>query len=203
MVGDTRRAGVAKQQPCNRRLVGEPVVAACSPVVDGEQRAGVRPSRVAHARPMLSGGPVLTRSEPNLRIPGPTSLPRERREAGSRQMINHRGPEFRELLEARPGRHEAVLRDDGRHRDPDVRRDRRARGGRRQHPRRAIACWASRSARSVTASRRSPRPTGPRLTRSPPSGAGRRRRRGPRAIAPAGGDSGPCCSPTTRHRPAS
>jgi aspartate aminotransferase-like enzyme len=41
----------------------------------------------------------LTRSEPNLRIPGPTSLPPSVREAGARQMINHRGPEFRELLE--------------------------------------------------------------------------------------------------------
>jgi aspartate aminotransferase-like enzyme len=41
----------------------------------------------------------VTRSEPNLRIPGPTSLPATVREAGARQMINHRGPEFRELLE--------------------------------------------------------------------------------------------------------
>ena len=40
----------------------------------------------------------MTRSEPNLRIPGPTSLPATVREAGARQMINHRGPEFRELL---------------------------------------------------------------------------------------------------------
>ena len=40
----------------------------------------------------------MTRSEPNLRIPGPTSLPAEVREAGSRQMINHRGPEFAALL---------------------------------------------------------------------------------------------------------
>jgi aspartate aminotransferase-like enzyme len=40
----------------------------------------------------------LTRTEPNLRIPGPTSLPPTVREAGGRQMINHRGPEFRELL---------------------------------------------------------------------------------------------------------
>jgi aspartate aminotransferase-like enzyme len=40
----------------------------------------------------------LTRSEPNLRIPGPTSLPPTVREAGGRQMINHRGPEFKELL---------------------------------------------------------------------------------------------------------
>jgi len=41
----------------------------------------------------------LTHAEPNLRIPGPTSLPPTVREAGGRQMINHRGPEFRELLE--------------------------------------------------------------------------------------------------------
>lgn len=40
----------------------------------------------------------MTRFEPNLRIPGPTSLPPSVREAGARQMINHRGPEFRELL---------------------------------------------------------------------------------------------------------
>jgi len=41
----------------------------------------------------------LSRFEPNLRIPGPTSLPPTVKEAGGRQMINHRGPEFRELLE--------------------------------------------------------------------------------------------------------
>jgi aspartate aminotransferase-like enzyme len=40
----------------------------------------------------------LTRSEPNLRIPGPTSLPQSVREVGARQMINHRGPEFKDLL---------------------------------------------------------------------------------------------------------
>ena len=40
----------------------------------------------------------MTRTEPNLRIPGPTSLPLTVREAGARQMINHRGPEFKELL---------------------------------------------------------------------------------------------------------
>jgi aspartate aminotransferase-like enzyme len=34
----------------------------------------------------------------NLRIPGPTSLPASVRTAGSRQMINHRGPEFKALL---------------------------------------------------------------------------------------------------------
>jgi aspartate aminotransferase-like enzyme len=34
----------------------------------------------------------------HLRIPGPTPLPDQVREAGSRQMINHRGPEFRELI---------------------------------------------------------------------------------------------------------
>ena len=35
--------------------------------------------------------------EPNLRIPGPTSLPDAVREAGARQMVNHRGPEFAAL----------------------------------------------------------------------------------------------------------
>jgi len=40
----------------------------------------------------------VPRSEPNLRIPGPTSLPPSVREAGGRQMINHRGAEFKELL---------------------------------------------------------------------------------------------------------
>lgn len=34
----------------------------------------------------------------NLRIPGPTSLPEPVRVAGSRQMVNHRGPEFKALL---------------------------------------------------------------------------------------------------------
>jgi aspartate aminotransferase-like enzyme len=40
----------------------------------------------------------LTSPEINLRIPGPTVLPPSVREAGGRQMINHRGPEFKELL---------------------------------------------------------------------------------------------------------
>ena len=40
----------------------------------------------------------MTRFEPNLRIPGPTSLPPTVREAGGRQMVNHRGEEFRALL---------------------------------------------------------------------------------------------------------
>ncbi len=34
----------------------------------------------------------------NLRIPGPTPLPASVREAGSRQMVGHRGPEFQELV---------------------------------------------------------------------------------------------------------
>ncbi|MDO8483818.1 MAG: alanine--glyoxylate aminotransferase family protein [Candidatus Limnocylindrales bacterium] len=41
----------------------------------------------------------MDRFEPNLRIPGPTSLPPSVREAGARQMINHRGPEFAAMLE--------------------------------------------------------------------------------------------------------
>ncbi len=40
----------------------------------------------------------MQRLEPNLRIPGPTSLPPAVREAGARQMINHRGPEFAAML---------------------------------------------------------------------------------------------------------
>ena len=40
----------------------------------------------------------MNRFETNLRIPGPTSLPSAVREAGSRQMINHRGPEFAAML---------------------------------------------------------------------------------------------------------
>ena len=34
----------------------------------------------------------------NLRIPGPTPLPDQVRDAGSRQMVNHRGPEFKDLI---------------------------------------------------------------------------------------------------------
>jgi aspartate aminotransferase-like enzyme len=40
----------------------------------------------------------VNRPDVNLRIPGPTSLPDAVREAGARQMINHRGPEFAALL---------------------------------------------------------------------------------------------------------
>jgi aspartate aminotransferase-like enzyme len=40
----------------------------------------------------------VNRFEPNLRIPGPTALPPAVREAGGRQMINHRGPEFAAML---------------------------------------------------------------------------------------------------------
>jgi len=39
----------------------------------------------------------MTRFEPNLRIPGPTALPPSVREAGGRQMVNHRGDEFKAL----------------------------------------------------------------------------------------------------------
>ncbi|HKF85074.1 MAG TPA: alanine--glyoxylate aminotransferase family protein [Candidatus Limnocylindrales bacterium] len=41
----------------------------------------------------------MTRFEPNLRIPGPTALPPSVREAGGRQMVNHRGEEFKTLLQ--------------------------------------------------------------------------------------------------------
>jgi aspartate aminotransferase-like enzyme len=38
------------------------------------------------------------RFEPNLRVPGPTALPASVREAGGRQMVNHRGDDFRAML---------------------------------------------------------------------------------------------------------
>ena len=48
----------------------------------------------------------MTRFEANLRIPGPTALPPSVREAGGRQMVNHRGEEFKALL----GRVDAGMR---------------------------------------------------------------------------------------------
>ncbi len=48
----------------------------------------------------------MSRFEPNLRIPGPTALPPSVREAGGRQMVNHRGDEFKALM----GRVEAGMR---------------------------------------------------------------------------------------------
>jgi aspartate aminotransferase-like enzyme len=56
----------------------------------------------AHAYPETA----VTRFEPNLRIPGPTALPPSVREAGGRQMVNHRGDEFKALL----GRVEAGMK---------------------------------------------------------------------------------------------
>src|SRR3954452_21727899 len=41
---------------------------------------------------------VVDRFEPHLRIPGPTAMPPSVRDAGGRQMINHRGPEFAAML---------------------------------------------------------------------------------------------------------
>jgi len=38
-------------------------------------------------------------SQPNLRIPGPVPLPEEVLQIAARQMINHRGPEYAEMLE--------------------------------------------------------------------------------------------------------
>ncbi len=46
----------------------------------------------------------MNRFETNLRTPGPTALPPAVREAGARQMINHRGPEFGAMLERILGR---------------------------------------------------------------------------------------------------
>src|SRR5258705_6164311 len=57
--------------------------------------SAVRPS---HRRRDRQQEPAVSRFERNLRIPGPTGLPPTVREAGSRQMINHRGPEFAAML---------------------------------------------------------------------------------------------------------
>src|SRR6185436_17603559 len=56
-----------------------------------------------HRRAVTPGSPdrrshPVDRFEPNLRIPGPTALPPSVRQAGARQMINHRGPEFAAML---------------------------------------------------------------------------------------------------------
>ena len=52
---------------------------------------------------------LLVPADVNLRIPGPTPLPDRVREAGSRQMVNHRGPEFRELISRVTGRLQAAF----------------------------------------------------------------------------------------------
>jgi aspartate aminotransferase-like enzyme len=46
----------------------------------------------------------------NLRIPGPTPLNDAVREASSRQMVNHRGPEFKELITRVSGRLQAAFK---------------------------------------------------------------------------------------------
>ena len=71
----------------------------------------------------------MTRFEPNLRIPGPTALPPSVREAGGRQMVNHRGEEFKALLRRVERGHEALLRH-GARRDPAHLRRHRARSRR-------------------------------------------------------------------------
>ncbi len=54
-------------------------------------------ARLPFRHPATLRGGTVNRFEPNLRIPGPTSLPDAVREAGARQMVNHRGPEFAAL----------------------------------------------------------------------------------------------------------
>lgn len=49
-------------------------------------------------------------SSPQLRVPGPTPLPDRVREAGAAQMVNHRGPEFRALLQRLSGRLQHAFR---------------------------------------------------------------------------------------------
>ena len=43
----------------------------------------------------------MTNAKVHLRIPGPTPCPEEVLEAMTAQMINHRGPAFKEILGAR------------------------------------------------------------------------------------------------------
>lgn len=42
---------------------------------------------------------MIVNTEPNLRIPGPVPLPQEALQATAKQMINHRGPEYADMLE--------------------------------------------------------------------------------------------------------
>ena len=115
-----------------------------------------------------------TASSPTCASPAPPRLPPSVREAGARQMINHRGPEFAAMLDRILDGHEAVLRHDQRRRDDH---DRRARAGSRRRSstrsRPATGCWASASARSATGSPRSPGSTAPTSPSSTSSGATR------------------------------
>ena len=97
------RAGVARAIPeAGRRWVGRRYVSIERPDDDR------RPSALVTASQEVP----VDRFEPNLRIPGPTALPPSVREAGARQMINHRGPEFAAMLDRILDRHEAVFRHD-------------------------------------------------------------------------------------------
>ena len=103
----------------------------------------------------------MNRFEPNLRIPGPTGLPPSVREAGARQMINHRGPEFAAMLERIPTGMKPYFGTTA-----TSRSSRRAGTGGLEAAvvntlspgDRVLAC---RSARSATGSPRSPGPTAP------------------------------------------
>ena len=64
----------------------------------------------------------------NLRIPGPTPCPDDVLQAMSRQMINHRGPEFAEIIAAHHVRPEDDVRDQERRPDADLGRHGRHRG---------------------------------------------------------------------------
>ena len=66
---------------------------------DGANRPDLRPSGGPSRPPPHRRVDPVDRFEPNLRIPGPTALPPSVRQAGARQMINHRGPEFAAMLE--------------------------------------------------------------------------------------------------------
>ena len=53
-------------------------------------------------------------SDLNLRIPGPVPLPEDVLEAGGRQMINHRGPEFADIINRMTTNFKTVLGTQGR-----------------------------------------------------------------------------------------
>ena len=99
--GGTLGSAPARQpslsQVADRRALHEPAFGTAARI-----RATI--GRTLRPAPPDPGGRTVDRFEPNLRIPGPTALPPSVREAGGRQMVNHRGQEFEAMLGADPRR---------------------------------------------------------------------------------------------------
>ena len=195
-LGEIRLASMPRHRPAAFVPARPPPAVRLAPASPGSTH--LCDHRAAHsARP---GDRPVDRFEPNLRIPGPTSLPPSVRQAGARQMINHRGPEFAAMLERILSGMKPFF---GTTSDVAMITTAGSRPRSSTRFRRAIASWASRSARSATGSPRSPGCTGPKSRRSTSSGdrprirrpSGRPWRR-PRATRR-------CSSPTTRPRPGS